>query len=230
MKRLIAILVFLACGNLFSQTDSNYMLLSEALVSYGAKYQHECEKAMLRDDMDRIDFLFDSITNKYLKGKYFDPFIVKKLSNRCVDLKTFKKPIFLITLTTWHLQTKGEIEAINELAEQYHKDIEFVVLYWGPRNKAKKASKVFSSKISITYFDERDNKGAYIVGKLKHFFGFPTYFYMNADMSIVSINRGGAKKPFYTEQDFVKESNYNNHFVYIKELLINADSNTFANK
>ncbi|GLB49879.1 TlpA family protein disulfide reductase [Neptunitalea lumnitzerae] len=222
MRQLLSIGIFMLFGASFAQTHDNTMLLSDALVNSGLKYQQECSKAMLYNDMERVNFLFDSITNIYLKGTYFDDFEIKKFSGKEISLRKFDKPVMLITLTTWHLLTEGEVRAINELANKYHKDIEFVVLYWGNKRAAKKASKIFNSHLKFTYFDERDNKGAYIVGKIKHIFGFPTFFFLNSDMSIISIDRGGLKKPFYTEQDLVYEANFNKHFSFIKELLVNV--------
>lgn len=223
MKKVYLIPLFLIfTGVLFAQTNNSRRLLSDAMVSYGAKYQSECEKAMITDDMDRIKFLFDSITTYCLKGKYFDNFGLHKLSGKSIKMEDFEKPVVLITLSPWYISTEGEINAINDLASKYKNSIDFVVLFWGNKKEARKASKDFNSNVVITYFDEMDNKGAYVVGKLKHVFGFPTCYYMNADKSIVSITRGGTKKPFYAEQDVVYEENFNSHFVYVKELLVNA--------
>lgn len=232
MKSLITITLLSLAQFCFAQTGASKVSLSDALVAYGNKYQTECKKAILANDMERVDFLFDSISQQYLKGKYFDDFTINKLSGREIKISDYEKPVVLISVATWYMFTEGEIKAMNALAKKYRKEIDFVVLYWGSKREARKASRDFKSCINVTYFDEANNQGSYIVGKIKHFFGFPTFFYLNSDKSIYSMSRGGVKKPFYAEQDLVYNNNINTHFVFIKGLLINAglEVEAFATK
>lgn len=231
MKKSITSLLFLFFSTvLFAQTNNTRRFLSDAMISNGAKYQHECEKAMLVDDMERVKFLFDSITEYCLKGKYFDNFSFSKLNGKTVKMEDFEKPVVLITLTPWYVSAEGEINAINKIASQYKKSIEVVVLYWGTEKDTKKISKDFNSDVTITYFDETKNKGAYIVGKLKHLLGFPTVYYINTDKTIESITRGSLNRPFYADQEVVLEENFNAHFTYVKELLVNSQTNGIVTK
>ncbi|SFU43462.1 hypothetical protein SAMN05216480_103177 [Pustulibacterium marinum] len=227
MTKRITLLLILCSLAIHAQT-TNKTFLSDAIVNNGQKYLEECDKAILEKDMDRVKFLFDSITSKVFKGAYFDNFQVEQIGGRSLRINDFDKPTVIITLSSWYITTEGEIAAINQLAKKYKKSIDFVVLYWGNKKQTRKASKDFSSDVTITYFDELDNRGAYIVGKLKHFFGFPTCYYLNEDKSIISITRGAISQPFYTDQETVREDNYNYHSAYVKEMLIENKASSVA--
>ncbi len=224
MKKLCFILILLSTLVVSAQLDSK-TYLTDAIIDTGEKYLKNCEQAILDKDMDRVNFLFDSITSYTYKGVYFDNFKLQQVKGRELRINDFKKPVVLITLSTWYLNSKGEIAAINDLAKKYKKNIDFVVLYWGTKKESKKAAKALNGNVTVAYVDELDNKGAYIVQKLKHFFGFPTCYYLNADKSIAAITRGAKQRPFYFNQEDVYEDNYDSHFTLVKELLVN-DKNT----
>lgn len=212
-----------------AQLDSK-TYLTDAIIDNGEKYLQRCERAIVNKDMERVNFLFDSITTNTFHGIYFDNFELEKIQGKKVTINDFDKPVVLITLSTWYLNSKGEIAAINDLAKKYKKNIDFVVLYWGTKQEAKKAAKSLKSNITVTYVDELHNKGAYIVDKLKHFFGFPTCYYLNTDKSIAAITRGAKQRPFYFDQEEVYEDNYDAHFAMVKELLVNAKNTVVATK
>ena len=48
-----------------------------------------------------------------------------------------KKPIFLVTYAAWCVPGKGEILALNKLAKEFHKEIEFVVIVWGKKQEVR---------------------------------------------------------------------------------------------
>lgn len=224
MKHFYFLIILFTALHASAQLDSR-TYLTDAIIDNGEKYLQRCERAILDKDMERVNFLFDSITTNTFHGVYFDNFELQKLRGKKMRINEFEKPVVLITLSTWYLNSKGEINAINDLAKKYKKKIDFVVLYWGTKKESKKAAKSLNSNVTVAYVDELDNKGAYIVQKLKHFFGFPTCYYLNADKSIAAITRGAKQRPFYFDQEDVYEDNYDSHFTLVKELLV-KDKNT----
>ena len=126
-------------------------------------------------------------------GSYLDNFTVRKLSRRQIDLYRFKKPIFLITYSSWCVPAEGEIPALNAIAKNYHKDIDLVVLFWDTRVNAKKATKKYSRKVNIIYVDETENTNNYIVERMKHSLGLPTSFLIDKDKRIKAVQRGATQ-------------------------------------
>lgn len=167
-------------GNLFSK------VIGENIKAYTIKSQ----QAYLNNNIERADFLFDSLINNVVNGSYIDNFKVKKISGRKTELNDFEKPIFLMTYASWCTPGSGEIPALNDIAKKYHKEIDFVILFWDSREKVKKAARDYSNHISIVYVDEKENTNDHLVETLKHSLGFPTSFFIDKDKMIVDVRRG----------------------------------------
>ena len=153
------------------------------------EYAKKSEAAYHFQNIERAEFLFDSIIDNVVKGSYMDNFEVNKRSGSKTELYRFKKPIILITHCTWCAPGKGEIPALNKIAKKYHKEIDFVVLFWDSKKKVRKATRKYSNKINIIYVDERDNKSDYVVRTMKHSFGMPSTFFIDENKMIVDLRR-----------------------------------------
>ena len=97
--------------------------------------------------------------------------------------------MFLITYSTWCTPGKGEIPALNKIAENHSKEIDFVVLFWDSKKDVRKATRKYSKKINILYVDEKKNKFDHIVKTMKHSFGFPTTFFIDKNKTIIDLRR-----------------------------------------
>lgn len=174
----------------FSQQNlQDRIYFSEALFEHLSDYNKKADLAYKHNDYEKGKQLFESFTSNKLEGSYMDNFKFKNLRKKEVQLYQFKKPVFLITYASWCIPGKGEIPALNELASQYGNQIDFVVLFWDKREKAKELSEQFSSKISVVYVDETQNQGAYVVKQLKHSLGLPTCFLLSGNKKIMDIRR-----------------------------------------
>ena len=171
--------------------DEN-LYFSEALAMHLPKYDTKAQKAYRADDEERAKFLFDSLVNNCLKGSYLDNFKVKSLKNKVFPLDEIKKPLYLITNASWIVPTKGEIPALNELADKYHDRIDFVVLFWDDQKTAKALARQYHKSIKVLYVDELSNESNYVIRNLKHSLGVPTSFLLNEDKKIVDIRRSVA--------------------------------------
>lgn len=166
------------------------ILFSEAIGKNIKTYIKNSEKAYAQRDFERGEFLFDSLINHVVNGSYLDNFQVRKRSGRKTNLHKFEKPIFLMTYASWCTPGAGEIPALNQIAEQYYKDIDFVILFWDTKRNMRKSSRHYSKKINIVYVDERENKNNHLVQILKHSLGFPTSFFIDRSKRIVDVRRG----------------------------------------
>lgn len=165
------------------------IFFSEAIAMHLPKYASKAQKAYRANDLKRADFLFDSLVNNCLKGKYLDNFKVRNLKNKVVSLENISKPLYLMTNASWLVPTEGEIPAFNELAAKHHDEIDFVVLFWDNRKTAKALSKHYHKSVKVFFVDELENESNYIVRNLKHSLGVPTSFLLDEDKKIVDIKR-----------------------------------------
>lgn len=165
-------------------------LFSEAIEKNISKYTKNSQKAYAIHDFERAEFLFDSLINHVVNGSYLDNFKVRKRSGREIELYKFEKPIFLMTYASWCTPGVGEIPALNKIAEENYKDIDFMVLFWDTKENVRKAARDYSNKINIIYIDEKENTHDHVIEIMKHSLGFPTSFFIDEDKRIVDVRRG----------------------------------------
>lgn len=183
-------------------------------------YKIQSQLAYHNNDFERADFLFDSLINHVINGSLLDNFEVRKLSGRSVELNDFEKPVFLMTYASWCTPGVGEIPALNSIVEEFHKEIDFVVLFWDSKEKVKAVSKEYHTKIHVVYVDETENTHNHIVQTMKHSLGFPTSFFINEDKKIVDVRRG-VLHPYNEAYSISYELNYNsflNGITFLKSL------------
>lgn len=187
MSRLPLVFCFLFSVLVYPQQEQ--VSFSEVISNNLIKYKEKADKAYRQDNIVRAEFLFDSLVNNCLKGARLDNFKVKDLKNHEVDLNDFQKPVYLLTSSSWVVPSEGEIPALNKLADQYHNQVDFVVLFWDNQKTVKGLSQQYSKNIKILYVDEIKNNSSYVVKNLKHSLGFPTSFLLNKEKLIVDIRR-----------------------------------------
>jgi len=228
MKKLL--LVFLFIGPLvFSQQNElqEKSFFSEKLYSHLSDYNRKADIAYRFNDYEKGKELFEKFIGDHLEGSYMDDFKFRSLRNKEVNLYDYKKPVFLITYASWCIPSKGEVPALNELASEYKDKIDFVVLFWDTKDKAKELAKKFSSNISIVYVDESKNNGAYVVRQLKHSLGLPTCFLLDEDKKIKDIRRS-VFPPMQTEEETAYRENYIALETSISKNLVNEYDEVYA--
>ena len=145
------------------------------------------------------------------------------MSGRQIDLHSFEKPMFLITTASWIATSTGEIPALNNIADDYHKEIDFIVLFWGSKKALKVIRKQYSKRIHILYVDEQENTNDFTIRSMKHSLGFPTTFIVSETKKILDVRRN---VNHHYEKDFT--TSYNEHyqaFMSGLSLLLNVDKN-----
>lgn len=190
MRTLPLILILFFTVPTFAQLEENNIFFSEALALHLPKYIQKSEKAYYRKDYKEATRLFDSLVEFGLNGSYMNNFKFNQLNNKEVSLYDFKKPTYLITYASWCVSTEGEIPAINELANKYKDEIDFVILFWDDQKTTKRMAKSYNKNIQVLYVNELNNSDAYVVTQLKHSLGLPTTFLLDKDKKILDVRRG----------------------------------------
>jgi thiol-disulfide isomerase/thioredoxin len=217
MKRLLLLFFIIFGINIQAQSEKNDKLyFSDALVMHLPKYNKEAKAAYKYRQYEEADRLFDKFVETKLQGTYIDDFKLLNLKDKEVALYDYKKPVYLLTYASWCIPGKGEIPALNELAEKYQEKIDFVILFWDKKETAKELSKQFNSHINVLYVDETRNNHSYVVENLKHSLGLPTCYLIAEDREIMDIRRS-VFHPF----DISKEESFQLNYEAIDSAITN---------
>lgn len=217
--RLLLLFLFLLCVSPSGFSQEERIYFSEAIATHLPKYQEKANKAYRVQDVERAQFLFDSLIEHCLKGSYLDNFKMHNLRKKEVLLDDFQKPVFLRTYASWLVPSEGEIPALNKLAEEYQTDLQIVVLFWDTRKAVKRLAKKFNSNITVLYLDELQNKSPGVIKTMKHSLGFPTTFLLDQDNRIVDIRRS-ISHPFGIDSGASFDLNYDSISNGISALLV----------
>ena len=220
LKYLLIFNVFFVFSALAQQPQISF---SEAISTHLPKYSTKADKAYRTHDIQRAEFLFDSLVNHCLKGSKFDNFKVRNLKKDPVELYEFEKPVYLLTYASWVVPTEGEVPALNQLAEKYHEQVDFIILLWDDRKTTKNFAEKYSDKINVLYVDELQNQSSHVVKMMKHSLGLPTTFLLNKDKGITDIRRK-VSHPYGIEFEESFDLNYKSFSEAISHLLIEDSS------
>lgn len=206
-KLLLTLFFLLTYLPALSQDGEAKTYFSDAIGKNIRKYRIQARKAVIRKNEDRAQFLFDSLVDHVVTGTYLDNFKVRKFPRRKVELHDFEKPIYMITYATWCVPGVGEIPALNDIVDANHNEIDFVMLFWGSRKKIRKLKRELSSKITVLYVDEKENRSDFVIRCMKHSLGFPTTFLIDQNKKIVDVRR-----TFFHRYGESYTSSYNSHY------------------
>ncbi|TGD56738.1 TlpA family protein disulfide reductase [Flavobacterium humi] len=192
MRKIYLLSTFFAfCFFGYGQEDGSSF--AGAIKLHLKKYNAQSDLAFENKDWEKGQVLFDSLVSNYLIGTTFEDYTLKSFEKRKIKLSSFKKPVFILTYASWCIPSKGEVPALNKLAQKYSKDVKFVILFWDKKHNVKKIARKFNHNITICYAHETYKNDANIVANLKHTLGFPTSYFLDQDLKVVNIKRGGAQ-------------------------------------
>ena len=193
--RLILLAFIYIFANYGCYGQEKILTFSEAIKNNIKKYNIQSDKEFEKGDIEKGHALFDSLVQNHLVGSRFDDYSFKSVNSRKVKLSKIKKPVFIITYASWCVINKGEIPALNKLARKYSDDIQFIVVFWDVKSDAKKSARQFNNQIKVCYANESYKNDQSVIATLKHSLGFPTSYFLNADLEVVDIKRGGVPIP-----------------------------------
>ncbi|MDY8137220.1 TlpA family protein disulfide reductase [Aquimarina sp. 2201CG5-10] len=189
MKKLLILgILFLYFTNTFSQEEVR-IPFSVAISAHIVKYNQRIDEAYKDNDLERAEFLFDSLVTNHLNGTYLDDFTVNPLKGDPITLREYEKPMFLLSYASWCVPGVGEIPAYNDLVDRFHDQIDFVIIFWDTKEKLKEKIKEYNSHVQMVYVNEKTNQDSYIINKLKHALGFPMMYFMDEEKKILDIRK-----------------------------------------
>jgi len=230
MKRVLLLFLLLIAGiKLQAQTAKDTKVyFSKALAMHLPKYDQKAKTAYRARNYEEATALFESFITNKLEGTYIDNFRFQNLKNKEISLYSFKKPVFLLTYASWCVSGKGEISALNALANKYKNKIDFVALFWNKLQEAKQGSKKFNAHITVLYIDETQNTHSFVVRQLKHALGLSNYL-ISGDRRIVEISRSIAH-PYSLSKEDSFQMNYEAMELAISKNLIKNASEVILDK
>ncbi len=182
------------------------VLFSEEIKKHISKYKQYSDRAYEKGDVKEGQRLFDSLVKNYLIGTKMGNYVLKSSSGKKVKLQKIKRPVLLITYSSWCVLNKAEIPALNKIAKKYENDFQMIVLFWDTKKNIKNLSNRFNNQIWVCYASEAYSADEQVVSHLKHYLGFPTSYFFNEHMEILDIQKGNPqvalKTPFKKALEF----------------------------
>lgn len=170
----------------FSQNESLKYFDTE-IIKHLRKFNTKNEAALLDNDTERVEFLFDSLFNTYLKNTYIRNTVLRNAKTGKIKLDKIDKPILLLTKSSWHPVEEEELNLINNLATLYRDKITVIVLYWTDPFTAKRFVKHYNKNVTVAYVDEGQNHDNNFIRAFKHSFGSPSCFLISHTKQLISI-------------------------------------------
>ena len=189
MKQLLTLL-FLLIYSVFTFSQENVRKFTDAVKENIKKYNAASNKAYEIGDLEKGQFLFDTLVSNHLVGTKFQDYTFKRTFGGKLKLSSIKKPVLIQTYSSWCVMNKGEVQALNKLAKKFRKNLQIIVVFWDKRREARKISNQFSRNIEICYANEYYNKDGEAVAILKYAIGYLTSYYLDSDLKVVSIKKG----------------------------------------
>ena len=155
MKKFLLLILLFTLLKSYAQNDSQ-MSFTEALDIHLPEYYLNIEKAIEDMNKEKISILFQDLVNNKLKGAKMDNFIANDIIPKEVSLDSYEKPVILVTGSNWRLSSKGELPAINDIAEEYGDVVDIILLFWGELDEARKLEKDYNSCLLYTSPSPRD--------------------------------------------------------------------------
>ena len=97
---------------LISNDTLNKPLFSQEITKNIKKYVKKSQLAYHDNDYVHADFLYDSLVQHVIINSYLDNFKVKKRSGKEIELKSFEKPMILLSTASWCTPGAGTIPAL----------------------------------------------------------------------------------------------------------------------
>ena len=187
------------------------------------KYNLASNRAYEKGDLEKGQFLFDTLVNNQLVGTKFQDYILKKAGGGKLKLSTIKKPILIQTYASWCVLNKGEIPALNKLARKYYKDLKIVVVFWDKRQSMKSLASQFSGNIEVCYANESYSRDEEVLATLKYSIGYLTSYYLDENLKVISIKKGAPPQtPKRTPLKEAIQVNYDAYNQNLADLLLKS--------
>lgn len=231
MKNTILLVSFLAFSFSISAQDNEEKTFPVAVKQNIKKYNTACNSAYEKGDIEKAQFLFDTLVSNQLVGTRFEDYTFRKARGGKLKLSSIKKPILIQTYTSWCVLNKGEIPALNKLAKKYSKDLKIVIVFWDKKQSMKAIANQFNSYIEVCYANENHNTDGEVVAVLKYAIGYLSSYYLDQNLKVISIKKGAP--PQIPKKTQIKEAikiNFDTYNEGLVNLLIKSNKEPIVTK
>ena len=220
MKKFYILFLIFSFSAQASSSDT-IAVFSESVKANFKKYVSLSNKAYTNKNFQHAESLFDSLVENSLAGTHFDDFSFKRLGKSRIQLSKIDKPILLITYSSWCIMGKGEIPALNKIANEYKEKMQIVVVFWNKKCDMKKIARNFDNDIMVCYANESEQKDLKTISLLKKTFGFPTSYLIDENMELVDIQKNFVKPENKVKLNISLDFYYNKFNSGLTALIVN---------
>ncbi len=191
MKKII-FFIFISIS-VFSQNErsNNGIAFSEMISNHYLEFQRDSSIDYDKNSKES----FKSLVNQKLKGTILDNLKVYSINKRINYIYQLKKPIYLMSYSSWCVPSNGELEALEIIIDEHSTWIDFVLIMWDNKKDALKFSKQFHPNTIVLYVNELDNIETKTIKILKHKLGIPMTYVISSDKTILDIRQNTQVHP-----------------------------------
>jgi len=125
-----------------------------------------------------------------LRGTIIDNITFKDSNKKPIDLSALDRPIFIQVSSTHSNIYRTEIPVINQLAEEFEGEIEFIILLCDGVEEYEKRKNDYYEGISIITTEDRNCDSSIVIQGFKHAMGYPYNYYLTKDLEIINCEIG----------------------------------------
>jgi thiol-disulfide isomerase/thioredoxin len=212
--------------------NDSIVLFSEAAKANLKEYIRKSNIAYQEKEYAKGEKLFSELVEQKLIGTQFDDFIFKKINRGKFKVANIKLPVILLTYASWCVFEKGEIPAINKLAQDYKNKAQIVIVFWDTKKNLKKIKHKFDRNVTVCYASEEYTEDSKAILLLKKGMGYPMQYHLDSNKEIVAIKKHIAKPNFEHNINESFTNNYNEYNSDLNDLLLidSTNKNTFVSK
>src|SRR6478736_2569272 len=101
MKTTLPLTVLISLLTFFSYGQEQERSFTDILRKHFPRYKSISENAYRRNEIERAEFVFDTLVKNQLIGTKFDDYSLKRIHESDIKLSSVQKPIFIQTFVSW---------------------------------------------------------------------------------------------------------------------------------
>ena len=157
-----------------------------------------------------------------IKGSTLLNYDFTDINGKAISTDAIKKPVVIVAAATWSGPFWGGIPALNQIVEENHDKIDFIMVFWDKEAKIKKMAHKINEHISLIPAREADKvkKGNLDISGFVHKLpDYPTAYFINKQKEFVDVMRGAASPSKTMKWEEVTKTNLTNLNKAISPLL-----------
>lgn len=163
----------------------------------------------------------EELIDKCIKDSYLLNYDFTTDEGKVVSTKDIKKPIVILAAAGWSAPCIGQIPAINEIVDIYHKDFEFIMIFWDKKDKLGRFKEKVDSRVLLVPSGELDKveQGNLDISGFVHKLDYPTAYLIDKNKKFVDVKRGAAIPSKTVTREQANETNISELEKFIKQAL-----------